>query len=111
MHSATWDVRLCPVLGAHSMYPAARRVATASGTFFSLKETIFCNDDFHIGAKRVVYGVTILAILLYGSQNWTLRQRDVRKLKAFHLHSIRSMLKVDRGRQITDRISSLQVRR
>ena len=58
-----------------------------------------------------MYGVTVLAVLLYGSESWTVRQRDVSRLESFHLQCVRSILKINRGRQIEEHISSLQVRR
>ena len=53
--------------------------------------------------------MTVLAVLLYGSESWTVRQRDVRRLESFHLQCVRSILKVNRGWQIEEHISSLQM--
>ena len=41
-------------------------------------------------------------------EDWTTRQRDVRRLESFHLLCVRSILKVNRGRQL-DKHISLQV--
>ena len=109
-------VRVC-YLGCHvtpdarSSFDVSRQVAAASGAFCTLPESVFDSDDFSIAIKRIVYGVTVLAVLLYGSENWTIRQRDVRRLESFHLQCVRSILKISRGRQIEEHIFSLQVRR
>ena len=96
---------------ARSSFDVSRREAAASGAFCTLRESVFDSDDFSIAIKRIVYGVTVLAVLLYGSESWTVRQRDVRRLKSFHLQCVRSILKINCGQQIQEHISSLQVRR
>ena len=60
---------------------------------------------------RIVCGVTVLAVLLYGSESWTVEQRDVRRLESFHLQCVCSILKVNHGRQIEEHISFLKVRK
>ena len=88
-----------------------RRVAAASGVFCALRNVVFtcCSADFTLNTKRRAYGVTVLAVLLYGSECWILRQRDLQCLETFHHQYLRSSLGVDRKCQIEDHISSLQV--
>ena len=62
---------------AQSLFDVSWRVAAASGAFCTLRESVFDNDDFSIAIKRIVYGVTVLAVLLHGSESWTVRPRDV----------------------------------
>ena len=96
---------------ARCTYDVSRRIAAASGAFHSLKDAVFYNSDFTIGIKRVVYGVTVLAVLLYGSETWTTRQRDLQRLDVFHHQCLRMILHIGRARQIDGHISNLQVRK
>ena len=50
------------------------------GAIGALKKAVFANSEWPIGRKRVIYGVTVLEVLLYGAENWTPRQRDPRRL-------------------------------
>ncbi|XP_065197534.1 uncharacterized protein LOC135829055 [Sycon ciliatum] len=95
---------------ARSSFDVSRRIAAASGAFGALKKAVFANSEFPIGLKRVVYGVTVLAVLLYGAENWTPRQRDLQRLESFHLRSIRMVLGVSRARQMDEHVTTLQVR-
>ena len=47
---------------ARSSFDVSRRVAAASGAFCTLRESVFGSDDFSIAIKRIVYGVTVLAV-------------------------------------------------
>ncbi|XP_065176801.1 uncharacterized protein LOC135806533 [Sycon ciliatum] len=96
---------------ARSSFDVSRRIAAASGAFGALKKAVFANSEFPIGLKRVVYGVTVLAVLLYdyGAENWTPRQRDLQRLESFHLRSIRMVLGINRARQMDEHVSTLQV--
>ena len=104
----TSDLRSHPMPGVPLIYLAAS--LAASGAFHSLKDAVFHNCDFTITTKRIVYGVTVLAILLYGSETWTPRQRDLQQMEVFHHQCLRSVLRVDRARQMQERISNLQIR-
>eukprot|EP00117_Sycon_ciliatum_P028828 scpid28718/ scgid23083/ Putative uncharacterized transposon-derived protein F52C9.6 len=95
---------------ARSSFDVSRRIAAASGAFGALKKAVFANSEFPIGLKRVVYGVTVLAVLLYGAENWTPRQRDLQRLESFHLRSIRMVLGISRARQMDEHVTTLQVR-
>ena len=95
---------------ARSSFDVSRRIAAASGAFGTLKKAVFANPEFPIGLKRVVYGVTVLAVLLYGAENWTPRQRDLQRLESFHLRSIRMVLSISRARQMDEHVTTLQVR-
>lgn len=86
------------------------RIASAGTAFARLRPAVFDNRNISITTKRLVYNVAVLAVLLYGSECWTVRQQDLRALETFHLRCLRSMLRVTRSRQIAEHITSLIVR-
>ena len=46
-----------------------------------------------------VYQATVLAVLLYGAETWTLKAAHVRRLTTFHNHCVRTILGVTRYEQ------------
>ena len=52
----------------------------------------------------------MLAVLLYGAENWPPRQRDLQRLELFHLRSIRMVLGISQTRQKDEHVTTLQVR-
>ena len=77
---------------ARSALDGSRRVAAASGVFYVLNDVVFGSADFTLNTKRCVYSVTVLAVLLYRSECWTLRQRDFQCLETFHHHTFAPFL-------------------
>ena len=75
------------------------RLAKASRVFGCLRLSIFANSNLSLGTKRAVYQTTVLAVLLYGAETWTLKAPHVRRLTVFHNHCIRTILGVSRYEQ------------
>ena len=57
-------------------------------------------------AKKLVYTVLVLPVLLYGSELWCLTEKLLNKLRTFHARCIRSMWRVTLHHTRTHRIST-----
>ncbi len=56
--------------------------------------------------KRDVYEATVLAVLLYGAETWTLKARHLRHPTLFHNRCVRIILGVTRLEQWKERVTS-----
>ena len=54
------------------------RIAKASRAFGCLRGSIFNNPLLSIPTKRAVYRATVLSVLMYGAESWTLKAEHVR---------------------------------
>ena len=61
------------------------------------------------GSKRRVYEATVLSVLLYGAETWSIKAESVRRLNGFHNHCIRTIMGVTKQQQWRERISSRQL--
>ena len=66
------------------MVDVVSRIAKASKAFGCLRGSIFSNPVLSISTKRAVYRATVLSVLLYGAETWTLKADHVRRLNSFH---------------------------
>ena len=49
---------------------------------------MFANDALSVGTRRAVYEATVLAVLLYGAETWTVKAPYVKRLTVFHNRTI-----------------------
>ena len=82
------------------------RIAKASKVFGCLRGPIFNNPILSIATKRAVYKSTVLAVLMYGAETWTLKAEHVRRLTTFHNRCVRTILGVTRYQQWEQRLTS-----
>ena len=64
-----------------------------------------------MAAKRVVYEVLILAILLYGAESWSVTEAMRRRLRVFHARCVRAMCRVSRKHTWDHRITTAALER
>ena len=57
----------------------------------------------------MVYQAVVLGVLLYATETWPVKQKDVRKLEAFHHCCLRSVMGISRTQQIVQHISNEEV--
>ena len=74
--------------------------------FGALRGSIFNNPILSIPTKRAVYRATVLAVLMYGAEAWTLKAKHVRRLSTFHNRCVRTILGVTRYEQWEQRLTS-----
>ena len=72
------------------------RIDAASHAFGALRLCLFSSTNVTYPAKKVVYEGLILAILLYGSECWSLTEKLFNKLRVFHARCVRAMCRVTR---------------
>ena len=87
----------------------ARRIKAAGGAFGALRKCIFSSTKLPFAAKRAVYNILILSILLYGSESWCLTEKLYNKLRTFHHRCIRAMCRVTRKHTRLHRISTREL--
>ncbi|KAA3670290.1 uncharacterized protein DEA37_0004806, partial [Paragonimus westermani] len=83
------------------------RVAKASAAFGRLERRVWKNHSLKMATKLCVYRSMVLSILLYGSETWTLYQRNVSYLSRFHVQCLRRIL----GIRWSDMIPNTEVLR
>lgn len=88
------------------MQDVKARIGKASRVFGYLRSAVFGNPTLSIPTKRVVYKATVLAVLLYGAETWTLKAEHVRRLTSFHNRCVRTILGVTRYQQWKERLTS-----
>ncbi len=85
------------------MIDVKNRITKACRVFGCLRTAVFNNPTLSIPTKRAVYRATVLAVLLYGADTWTLKARHMR---CFHNRCVRTILGVTRYQQWTERLTS-----
>ena len=71
-----------------------RRISKAATTMTRLTKKAWNNSKLTVHTKIQIYRACVVSTLLYGSESWTLRARQERKLNAFHMHSLRRILNI-----------------
>ena len=82
------------------------RIEAAGKAFGALRSCVFTSTHINLAAKRVVYEVLILAILLYGAESWSVTEVMRRRLRVFHARCVRAMCRVSRKHTWDHRIST-----
>ena len=72
------------------------RIAKASRVFGCLPAAIFSNPNLSVPTKRAGYRATVMLVLMYEAETWTLKAEHVRRLTRFHNHCVRTTLGVTR---------------
>ena len=70
------------------------RITSAKGAFAVLKKCLFTRKDVSYEGKRKVYEGLVLAILLYSSECWCLREEEMELLRVFHYSCVRTMCRI-----------------
>ena len=68
------------------------RIRLASASFGKLRTRVFDNHNISTTTKITVYRTICLSVLLYCSETWTVYRYQMRKLEAFHIRCLQSIL-------------------
>ncbi|KAG7305186.1 hypothetical protein JYU34_009222 [Plutella xylostella] len=79
------------------------RIGKASTSFGKLYTRVWRNSKLTTHTKVLVYQTCVLSILLYASETWTTYAKQERKLNAFHMRCLRSILGVTWEDKVTNR--------
>jgi hypothetical protein len=78
------------------------RVSKASNAFNSLRRIVWYRKCISIQAKIRIFRASVLPVLLYGSELWSLRVAEEQRLKAFYMRCLRTII----GVSIADRMKN-----
>ena len=70
------------------------RISKASQALGRLRTRVLNQHSIKMTTKLLVYRAIALSFLLYGCESWTLCKRHIKQLEAFHMSSLRSILKI-----------------
>lgn len=70
------------------------RIGRAATAFGKLSSRVWKNNKLTMATKILVYQTCVLSILLYASETWTTYAKQERRLNAFHMRCLRSILEV-----------------
>ena len=82
-----------------------KRMSKASMSFGRLRERLWNNHNVSIRVKDKIYRAIILSTLLYGAETWTVYRRHVKKLHAFMMRHLRSIMKI----RWQDKVTNIKV--
>ena len=78
------------------------RVSKASNAFNSLRRIVWYRKCISIQAKIRIFRASMLPVLLYGSELWSLTVAEKQRLKAFYMRCLRTII----GVSIVDRMEN-----
>ncbi|XP_047995606.1 uncharacterized protein LOC125233589 [Leguminivora glycinivorella] len=78
------------------------RIGRAASNFGKLQARVWNNSKLKLSTKILVYKSCVLSILLYASETWTTYSRQERRLNAFHMRCLRTILGVTWRDHITN---------
>jgi hypothetical protein len=81
-----------------------KRMAKASSAFGRLRTRLWNNHHVSIRVKCKIYRAIVLSTLLYGAESWTLYRSQVKKLHAFMMRHLRSIMKVTWKDKVTNKV-------
>ena len=87
------------------------RIEAAGKAFGALRGCVFTSTHINLAAKRTVYEVLILAILLNGAESWSVTEVMRRRLRVFHARCVRAMCRVSRKHTWEHHISTATLER
>ena len=104
-------VKECTYLGSiiasngHIEAELQKRMSKASMSFGRLRERLWNNHNVSIRVKGKIYRAIIMSTLLYGAETWTVYRRHVKKLHAFMMRQLRSIMKI----RWQDKVTNIEV--
>ena len=69
-------------------------MAKASASFGRLRQRLWNNHHVSMRVKGKIYRAIVLSTLLYGVEAWTVYRRQVKKLHAFMMRHLRSIMRI-----------------
>jgi len=80
-----------------------RRMAKASASFGRLRQRLWNNHHVSTRVKGKIYRAIVLSTLLYGAEAWTVYRRQEKKLHAFMMRHLRSILRITWKDKVTNK--------
>lgn len=80
-----------------------RRIAKASSSFGRLHQRLWNNHHVSLKVKGKIYRAIVISTLLYGAESWTVYRSHVKKLHAFMMRHLRTIMKVTWKDKVTNK--------
>ena len=80
-----------------------RRVAKASTSFGRPRQRLWNNHHVSMRVKGKIYRAVVLSTLLYGAEAWRVYRRQVKKLHAFMIRHLRSIMRITWMDKVTNK--------
>ena len=80
-----------------------RRMAKASASFGRLCQRLWNTQNVSLRVKGKIYRAIVLSTLLYGAEAWTVYRRQVKKLHAFMMQHLRSIMRITWMDKVTNK--------
>ena len=80
-----------------------RRMAKASASFGRLRQRLWNNHHVSMRVKGKIYRAIVLSTLLCGAEAWTVYRRQVKKLHAFMMRHLRSIMRITWMDKVTNK--------
>ena len=78
-------------------------MAKAGANFGRLRKRLWNNHHVFMRVKGNIYRAIVLSTLLYGSEAWTVYRRQVKKLHAFMMRHLRSIMMITWINKVTNK--------
>ena len=78
------------------------RTAKAIASFGRLRQRLWNNHHVSMWVKSKIYRAIVLSTLLYGADTWTVYRRQVKRLHAFKMRHMRSIMKITGMDKVTN---------
>ena len=80
-----------------------RRMPKTSASFGRLRQRLWNNHHVSMRVKGKIYRAIVLSTLLYGAEAWTVYRRQVKKLHAFMMRHLRSIMRITWMDKVTNK--------
>ena len=80
-----------------------RRMAKANASFGRLRQRLWKYHHVSTRVKGKIYRAIVLSTLLYGAEVWTVHRRQVKKLHAFTMRHLRSIIRITWMDKVTNK--------
>ena len=79
-------------------------IGKAAMTLSRLTKRVWSNNKLSDHTKVNLYKVCVISTLLYGSESWTMRAHQEKRLNVFHMHFLRRILGITWQDKVTNKI-------
>ena len=81
-----------------------KRIGKAAVTLSMLTKRVWSNNKLSDHTKVNVYKACVISTLLYGSESWTMRAHQEKRLNVFHMRCLRHILGITWQDKVTNKV-------
>ena len=102
MSLCTWGLPSQTTLSIDSEFN--KRIGKAAMTLSRLTKRVWSNNKLSDHTKVNVYNACVISTLLYGSESWTMRAHQEKRLNVFHMSCLRRILGITWQDIVTNKV-------